>query len=104
MVATDWLTAHPEAKRVIAVYWNDLIALAMAQALKAKGYTSDNAIAAGGDASDAALEVMVDPSSILQVNADKVFPTWGIIGLSMAQDVAAGRPCPPTWTRAWRPS
>jgi len=93
-VATDWLTAHPQAKRVIAVYWNDLIALAMAQALKQKGYTSDNAIAAGGDASDAALEVMTEPGAILQVNADKLFPTWGIIGLSMAQDVAAGRPVP----------
>ena len=94
VVATDWLTAHPQAKRVIAVYWNDLIALAMAQALKLKGYTSDTAIAAGGDASDAALEVMTEPGAILQVNADKLFPTWGIIGLSMAQDVAAGRPVP----------
>src|SRR5262249_26863505 len=26
VVATDWLTAHPQAKKVIAVYWNDLIA------------------------------------------------------------------------------
>jgi hypothetical protein len=94
VVATDWLTAHPQAKRVIAVYWNDLIALAMAQALKQKGYTSDTAIAAGGDASDAALQVMTEPGAILQVNADKGFPTWGIIGLSMAQDVAAGRPVP----------
>jgi ABC-type sugar transport system substrate-binding protein len=94
VVATDWLTAHPDAKRVIAVYWNDLIALAMAQALKAKGYTPDTAIAAGGDASDAALEVMTQADSILQVNADKDFPTWGIIALSMAQDVAAGRPVP----------
>ncbi|MFO1061373.1 MAG: hypothetical protein U1E53_30945 [Dongiaceae bacterium] len=94
VVATDWLTAHPQAKKVIAVYWNDLIALAMAQALKQKGYTSDTAIAAGGDASDAALEVMTQPGAILQVNADKNFPTWGIIGLSMAQDVAAGRPVP----------
>jgi hypothetical protein len=94
VVATDWLTAHPDAKRVIAVYWNDLIAHAMAQALKGKGYTPDTAIAAGGDASDAALEVMTQPDSILQVNADKDFPTWGIIALSMAQDVAAGRPVP----------
>jgi hypothetical protein len=94
VVATDWLTAHPQAKRVVAVYWNDMIAMAMAQALKLKGYSPDTAIAAGGDAADAALEVMTQADSILQVNADKVFPTWGIVALSMAQDVAAGRPVP----------
>ena len=32
--------------------------------------------------------------AFFQVNADKDFPTWGIIALSMAQDVAAGKPVP----------
>jgi len=35
-----------QAKRVIAVYWNDLIAVGDGEALKQKGYTSDTAIAA----------------------------------------------------------
>ena len=94
VVATDWLTAHPQAKRVIAMFWNDFVAVAMSQALQQKGYTSENAIAAGGQANDAPLEVMTRPGAIFQVNFDKNFPTWGIIGLSMAQDVAAGRPVP----------
>lgn len=94
VVATDWLTAHPQAKRVIAMFWNDFVAVAMSQALQQKGYTSENAIAAGGQANDAPLEVMTKPGAIFQVNFDKNFPTWGIIGLSMAQDVAAGRPVP----------
>lgn len=94
VVTTDWLTAHPQAKKVIAMFWNDFVAVAMSQALEQKGYTSENAIAAGGQANDGPLEVMTRPNSIFQVNFDKGFPTWGIIGLSMAQDVAAGRPVP----------
>ena len=94
VVATDWLTAHPEAKKVIAMMWNDFVAVSMSQALEQKGYTSENAVAAGGQANDAPLEVMTRPNAIFQVNFDKNFPTWGIIGLSMAQDVAAGRPVP----------
>jgi ABC-type sugar transport system substrate-binding protein len=94
VVATDWLTAHPQAKKVIAMFWNDFVAVAMAQALEQKGYTSENAIAAGGQANDAPLQVMTQPNAIFQVNFDKNFPTWGIIGLSMAEDVAAGRPVP----------
>jgi hypothetical protein len=94
VVATDWLTANPQAKKVIAMFWNDFVAVAMAQALEQKGYTSENAIAAGGQANDGPLEVMTQPDAIFQVNFDKNFPTWGIIGLSMAQDVAAGRPVP----------
>jgi ribose transport system substrate-binding protein len=94
VVTTDWLTAHPQAKKVIAMFWNDFVAVAMSQALEQKGYTSENAIAAGGQANAAALEVMTRPNSIFQVNFDKNFPIWGIIGLSMAQDVAAGRPVP----------
>jgi ABC-type sugar transport system substrate-binding protein len=94
VVATDWLTAHPQAKNVIAMFWNDFVAVAMAQALEQKGYTAKNAIAAGGQANDSPLELQAKPDSIFQVNFDKNFPTWGIIGLSMAQDVAAGRPVP----------
>ncbi len=94
VVATDWLTANPQAKKVIAMMWNDFVAVSMSQALEQKGYTSENAIAAGGQANDGPLEVMTRPNAIFQVNFDKNFPTWGIIGLSMAQDVAAGRPVP----------
>lgn len=94
VVATDWLTAHPQAKKVVAMFWNDFVAVAMAQALEQKGYTSENAIAAGGQANDGPIEIMTKPDSIFQVDFDKNFPTWGIIGLSMAEDVAAGRPVP----------
>jgi hypothetical protein len=94
VVATDWLTAHPQAKDVIAMSWSDTVTVAMTQALEQKGYTADNAVSAGGQANDPALLVMAKPNSIFQANFDKDFPTWGIIGLSMAEDVAAGRPVP----------
>ena len=93
-VTTDWLTAHPQAKYVIAVMWNDQMAYGMSQALEDKGYTSATAVAAGGQANQPVLEIMAKGNSILQANFDKDFPTWGIIGLSMAQDIAAGRPVP----------
>jgi ABC-type sugar transport system substrate-binding protein len=90
---TDWLTAHPQAKYVVASQWADAIAVGMAQALAAKGY-KENAIVATGDASDAALKLTADGDPILQVNADKNFINWGVYSISMAQDVAAGRPVP----------
>ena len=94
IVTTDWLTAHPQAKNVIAMSWSDTVTVAMTQSLEQKGYTHENAVSAGGQANNPALTVMSRPNSIFQANFDKDFPTWGIIGLSMAQDVAAGRPVP----------
>ena len=94
IVATDWLTAHPQATNVIAMSWSDTVTVAMTQSLEQKGYTSANAVSAGGQANNPALSVMAKPDSIFQANFDKDFPSWGIIGLSMAQDVAAGRPVP----------
>jgi hypothetical protein len=94
IVTMDWLTAHPQATNVIAISWSDTVAVAMTQSLEQKGYTAENAVSAGGQANDPALTVMSKPNSIFQVNFDKNFPTWGIIGLSMAQDVVAGRPVP----------
>jgi hypothetical protein len=32
--------------------------------------------------------------SILQVDADKFFLRWGVYGVSIAQDILAGRPVP----------
>jgi ribose transport system substrate-binding protein len=89
----DWLTAHPQAKYVVASMWADAQGVAMAQALASKGY-KDNAIVATGDASDAALELMADGDPILQVDSAKNFLNWGVYSISMAQDVAAGRPVP----------
>jgi hypothetical protein len=91
---TDWLTAHPQAKYVIGMAIADTVAIALTQALEDKGYTAETAISAGGQANDPALEVMAKPDAIFQANFDKDFPDWGIIGLSMAQDIAAGRPVP----------
>lgn len=94
-VTTDWLTAHPQAKYAIAMSWPDFIAVPMVQALQQKGFTSKNALAAGGQANIAPLQLMAK-GSILQVDFNKNFPTWGILGLSMAEDIAAGRPVPLT--------
>jgi hypothetical protein len=94
LTTIDWLTAHPEAKYVIGMAIADTRAVSMTQAFADKGYTDENAITAGGQANDPALEVMAKDNSMFQVNFDKDFPTWGLIGLSMAQDIAAGRPVP----------
>jgi ABC-type sugar transport system substrate-binding protein len=90
----DWVTAHPQAKNVIAEMWADSLGVAMAQALESKGFTRKNAIAAGGDASDSVLDLMAKKKTVLQVDMTKDFPNWGVYGLAMAQDVAAGRPVP----------
>lgn len=90
----DWVTAHPQAKYVIAEMWADSIGVAMAQGLESKGFTRKNAIAAGGDAADSVLALMAKKKTVLQVNSTKDFPNWGVLGLAMAQDVAAGRPVP----------
>jgi len=91
---TDWITAHPQAKNVIAMMWADSLGVAMAQALESKGFTRKNAMAAGGDASDSVLDLMAKKKTVLQVDSTKDFPNWGVLGLAMAQDVAAGRPVP----------
>ena len=90
----DWVTAHPQAKNVIAEMWADSLGVAMAQALESKGFTRKNSIAAGGDASDSVLDLMAKKKTVLQVDFTKDFPNWGVNGLAMAQDVAAGRPVP----------
>ncbi len=90
----DWVTAHPQAKNVISEMWADSLGVAMAQGLESKGFTRKNSIAAGGDASDSVLDLMAKKKTVLQVNSTKDFPNWGVNGLAMAQDVAAGRPVP----------
>jgi hypothetical protein len=90
----DWITAHPQAKYLILEMWADSIGVAMAQGAESKGFTRKNAIAIGGDASDSVLDLMAKRKTVLQVNSTKDFPNWGVNGLAMAQDVAAGRPVP----------
>jgi ribose transport system substrate-binding protein len=90
----DWITAHPQAKYVIFEMWADSLGIAMAQAAESKGFTRNNAIAVGGDASDSVLALMAKKQTVLQVDSTKDFPNWGVLGLAMAEDVAAGRPVP----------
>jgi len=89
----NWLTAHPEAKYVVGSFWVDAIALGMSQALAQKGF-GDRALVAGGDASDPVLKVMADGDPIFQIDADKNFIKWGIFSVSLAEDIAAGKPVP----------
>ena len=101
IVTTDWLTAHPQAKNIIAMSWSDTVTVAMTQSLEQKGYTHENAVSAGGQANDPALSVMSRPNSIFQANFDKDFPTWGIIGLSMARTWPPAGRFRSTSTREW---
>jgi ribose transport system substrate-binding protein len=95
-VVTDWLTAHPQAHHLIVMTYADTLVAGMVQAVQAKGFTSSTAIAASGDASDPVLRQMAKQGSksILQVDADKFFLRWGVYGVSIAQDILAGRPVP----------
>ena len=90
----DWVTAHPQAKNLIVEAWADAIGIAMSQGVESKGFTRKNAIGVGGDAADSVLDLMAKRKTVLQVNSTKDFPNWGVNGLAMAQDVAAGRPVP----------
>ncbi len=90
---TDWLTAHPQAKYVVGAEWVDSTVMGMVQALRDKGFTS-NALVATGDATDEILKVIANNDPILQVDTDKRFGLWGTFLVSMAEDVAAGRPVP----------
>jgi ABC-type sugar transport system substrate-binding protein len=91
---TDWLTAHPNAKYVVASAWNDVKAFGMAQALEAAGYTSENALTAGRDANTEQLAAM-KAGSILQVNLDlKLIDGWPVAMIGVAQDILAGKPVP----------
>jgi hypothetical protein len=92
-VTLDFLTAHPQAKYVIAESFSDFITVPMVQALQQKGYTLKTALAAGGQGNEAPLQAMAK-GSLLQDEYSKDFQHWGILGLAMAEDIAAGRPVP----------
>jgi ABC-type sugar transport system substrate-binding protein len=78
------------------VTYADTLAQGMVQAVQAAGFTSQDAVAASGDASSPILQLMATQGSksILQVDADKFFLRWGVYGVALAQDILAGRPVP----------
>jgi len=91
---TDWLTANPQAKYIVATSINDIQSVVMANVLKAAG-RDDNAAVVGQSADPGALEVIRagDPKALI---ASISFSTdlYGKYMLALAADVLDGKPVP----------
>ena len=89
----DWLTAHPDAKYVVGSNWNDVRGQGMATALTDKGF-STNGLICGRDAADGALARMASGDPVFACDLDPGFLHWGVLLISMGEDILAGRPVP----------
>lgn len=89
----DWLTAHPQAKHVVGNAINDMRALGMHTALKAKGM-GENAALVGIDADPPNLKLIEDGDPIFVGDVTQYPERRGELLIPLAKDVADGKPVP----------
>jgi hypothetical protein len=90
----DWLTAHPNAKYVTAGDWaDDVYSVGIANALRDAKF-GDRALVAGRGGGAVTIKQISSGDPINALTADPNFPAWGPRVVSMAQDIAQGRPVP----------
>lgn len=90
---TDWLTANPQAKHVVGNAINDMRALGMHTALRAKGL-GENAALVGIDADPPNLKLIEDGDPIFVGDVTQYPERRGELLIPLAQDIAAGKPVP----------
>jgi len=91
---TDWLTAHPDAKYVTAAAWaDDPYSIGLADGLRQRGF-GERALVVGRGGSAQPKKLIAAGDPIMAATADPRFPGWGPLIVSMAQDIALGKPVP----------
>lgn len=90
---TDWLTANPQAKHVVGNAINDMRALGMHTALKAKGMGEDAALV-GIDADPPNIKLIENGDPIFIGDVTQYPERRGELLIPLAKDIADGKPVP----------
>lgn len=90
---TDWLTAHPFAKKVISNAITDVQALGMYAAFKAAQF-GDRAILIGTDVDPGAMEIVNGGDPTFVGDVSQAPELRGLYQISLALDIAEGKPVP----------